>query len=82
MQFTSTPCISVCQIEPVTGFCIGCGRTGREIEDWVSMTEAQRLALMSRLPERFVEIPDLDAARRAYHERIAARGRVGRRRRP
>jgi predicted Fe-S protein YdhL (DUF1289 family) len=81
MQITSTPCISICQIDPATGFCIGCGRTEREIGDWTEMSEADRLALMARLPQRFAAIADLAAARAAYAASLAARRRSGRRRR-
>ena len=30
-----SPCISVCQIDPKTGWCIGCHRTIDEIRDWI-----------------------------------------------
>lgn len=80
MEITSTPCIAICLIDPGTGLCLGCGRTRQELGDWTSMTEPQRLVLMAALPQRFVEVPGLAAARRAHDGRIAARGRVGRRR--
>ena len=80
MEITSSPCISVCQIDRATGLCIGCARTGREIGDWVVMTEADRLALMAILPRRFETIGGLAAARAAYRAGLAARGRKGGRR--
>jgi uncharacterized protein len=48
----STPCVKICGIDQVTGFCIGCGRTGAEIAQWPFMPEDDRIALMSALPER------------------------------
>lgn len=49
----SSPCIQVCVIDPVTRFCMGCGRTGEEIAAWPFKTEDERLALMTdELPER------------------------------
>jgi uncharacterized protein len=81
MEITSTPCIAVCRIDPVSGFCLGCGRTASEIGRWVDMTEAERLALMAKLPERFEASRDLAAARDAYHDALANRARTGRRRR-
>ncbi|MDQ0471013.1 DUF1289 domain-containing protein [Labrys wisconsinensis] len=81
MQVTSTPCLAICRIDPASGLCIGCGRTAREIGDWVVMTEPERLALMARLPDRFVAEPGLAAARAAFDDAMAARRRVGRRRR-
>lgn len=48
----SSPCIQVCVIDPVTRFCMGCGRTGEEIASWPFKTEDERLTLMADLPER------------------------------
>ena len=56
----STPCLRVCILDPETGLCEGCGRTGQEIADWYLMTEEQRLAVMAGLEERM---------RRAFIER-------------
>lgn len=56
----STPCLRVCILDPETGLCEGCGRTGQEIADWYLMTEEQRLAVMAGLEERM---------RRAFLER-------------
>ncbi len=47
-----TPCIKVCVIDPVSGFCIGCGRTGAEIGGWTSMRSAERRRIMEGLPAR------------------------------
>lgn len=48
----SSPCVQVCVIDPVTRFCMGCGRTGEEIASWPFKTEDERLTLMAQLPER------------------------------
>jgi predicted Fe-S protein YdhL (DUF1289 family) len=48
----STPCIKVCVIDPATGLCRGCLRTLGEIAAWGGMAEAERRAVMARLPER------------------------------
>jgi uncharacterized protein len=47
-----TPCIQTCVIDPVTGFCIGCGRTANEVGGWIGMTTGQRRDVMAGLPER------------------------------
>lgn len=47
-----TPCIKICVIDPVSGFCIGCGRTGGEIGSWLGMPSGQRRDIMASLPER------------------------------
>lgn len=48
----ATPCISVCQIDPRSQLCRGCGRTLREIGGWVAMTPDERARVMAELPER------------------------------
>ena len=47
-----TPCIAVCQIDPRTNLCFGCGRTLPEIARWSSMDSAERRAVMAQLPAR------------------------------
>jgi predicted Fe-S protein YdhL (DUF1289 family) len=48
----STPCIKICEIEPASRLCRGCGRTLDEIARWGSLSEAQRLAIMAGLATR------------------------------
>ena len=47
-----SPCISVCQLDPVSGHCIGCFRTGAEIAAWRSMTPGAQRDLLDSLRER------------------------------
>ena len=47
-----SPCISVCQMNPSDGVCIGCYRTLGEIASWRSMDEADQLQLLDILSER------------------------------
>jgi hypothetical protein len=47
-----SPCISVCQIDNRTGFCIGCQRTIDEIRDWIISTPDQRNAILARIVQR------------------------------
>ena len=50
-----SPCISICQLDPVSGQCLGCYRTGAEIAAWRSMSvEAQR-ELLKALRQRRAE---------------------------
>jgi hypothetical protein len=51
----STPCINVCVIDPLSALCVGCGRTADEIAAWMTMSEAERLALMGALGQRLIE---------------------------
>ena len=50
-----TPCVAVCMIDPRTKLCFGCGRTLPEIARWHAMESADRLAIMTLLPERMTE---------------------------
>ena len=47
-----SPCISVCQMDPMTGFCVGCTRTIDEIRDWIISTPDERHAILARIAER------------------------------
>jgi predicted Fe-S protein YdhL (DUF1289 family) len=47
-----SPCVKICVIDPGTGFCQGCGRTGAEIGAWMSFSPAERRQIMAGLPER------------------------------
>lgn len=61
----SSPCIRVCVIDPPSGLCVGCGRSGAEIGGWLSMSEAQRLAIMAQLPQRLARIEGTPVERSA-----------------
>jgi hypothetical protein len=47
-----TPCVKLCVVDPVTGFCIGCGRTRGEIANWIGYSREERRAVMGGLDER------------------------------
>ena len=47
-----SPCIKVCELDPVTGWCVGCGRTAAEIGDWPQMTSLDKRDLLIQLPVR------------------------------
>nr|WP_298682907.1 DUF1289 domain-containing protein [uncultured Dongia sp.] len=47
-----SPCISVCQMDPMTGFCVGCTRTIDEIRDWIISPPEMRNAILARITER------------------------------
>jgi predicted Fe-S protein YdhL (DUF1289 family) len=52
MTEPASPCVKVCVVDPVSGLCIGCGRTIAEISDWSEMGEAGRLKTLAELPQR------------------------------
>ena len=57
----TSPCIKVCQMDPVRGVCIGCCRTLDEIARWGGMSEAERSSVMNSLPARrkTLDVPEI-----------------------
>ena len=53
--YPTTPCIAVCQIDPKSGFCLGCYRTLKEIAQWGRFSEVERTALLPELDRRKAE---------------------------
>lgn len=49
----ASPCVGTCRIDPVTGWCLGCARSGAEIASWPGQSEAWRTAVWQALPARF-----------------------------
>ena len=56
-----SPCVNVCQMDPVRGVCLGCCRTLDEIARWGGMDDAQQARLLAELPERRrrLDIPEI-----------------------
>jgi len=48
----NSPCIKVCQMDPLRSVCIGCCRTLDEIARWGGMTAEERQHVFAELPER------------------------------
>ena len=51
----ASPCINVCQMDPVTGWCAGCLRNLDEIAVWSRLDEAGKRAVCAGLPGRRAE---------------------------
>jgi len=51
----ASPCISICQIDPLSGNCTGCYRTRHEIAKWPSMSGDEQANLLALLRERRAE---------------------------
>ena len=45
-----SPCIKVCTLE--NDFCIGCGRTQKEIAEWFTASEKRKREILERLQDR------------------------------
>ena len=50
-----SPCISICQIDPVTGHCLGCYRSRQEIARWPAMSTNEQANLLQALKQRRAE---------------------------
>ena len=50
-----SPCISVCQLDAVSGQCLGCYRTSAEIAAWRSMSIEAQGELLESLRQRHAE---------------------------
>lgn len=76
-----SPCILVCELDRTTGWCFGCGRSGEEVENWLSCSERERDATMAALPERLAAmgLPPAGDRQKAEDRARAQRG-VARRR--
>ena len=57
----TSPCIKVCQMDPVRGVCIGCCRTLDEIGRWGGMGKAEQDKVLKELGERRrrLDIPEI-----------------------
>jgi uncharacterized protein len=71
----STPCVKICVIDQVTGFCIGCGRTAAEIGQWPFMPEGDRLAIMDGLADRLKGMTSREMRGGRTRERVRQRVR-------
>ena len=47
-----SPCISICQIDPVTRNCLGCYRSRQEIAGWPTMSTDEQAELLQVLKQR------------------------------
>ena len=47
-----SPCISVCQMDDLSGVCVGCYRTRDEIATWGIMEQGDQILLLDVLRDR------------------------------
>ena len=55
-----SPCISVCVLNDAGDFCLGCYRTGDEIERWSELTNEEKRQLITSIEKRRREMNDID----------------------
>jgi len=56
------PCVSVCEFDERTGWCLGCGRTVPEILEWRKLTHFRWTVLSRELPRRIKRVGDREQA--------------------
>ncbi len=47
-----SPCVSVCTLDPATGYCRGCLRTDAEIAAWPDLSYDDKIEVLDRLRAR------------------------------
>jgi uncharacterized protein len=52
----ASPCVNICTMDPSTGWCLGCGRTIREISNWSAKPPEERRAILQSLPPRMARL--------------------------
>lgn len=63
-----SPCKSICTFDVGTGLCKGCWRTMQERQNWMQMTEEEKLATMSAVALRKDIYPSLPVVTAAGKE--------------
>ncbi|MBT5266535.1 MAG: DUF1289 domain-containing protein [Rhodospirillaceae bacterium] len=58
-----SPCVSVCQLDPETGWCRGCWRTMIEIASWARLVDDERRTIIQELHERRASRGSMDRRR-------------------
>ncbi|HVE49967.1 MAG TPA: DUF1289 domain-containing protein [Casimicrobiaceae bacterium] len=56
MSPVASPCTSVCAMDPASGFCAGCFRTLDEIAAWGALSDVEKRAVLSQLPQRRAQV--------------------------
>jgi len=52
----TSPCVGICQLDPASGYCVGCARSGAEIGGWAGMSDEERQSVLDALPERWAAL--------------------------
>jgi uncharacterized protein len=52
-----SPCVDICKIDGISGFCIGCLRTRDEIREWKAAPDERRQQIIDGLAARTATQP-------------------------
>ncbi|GAA0605122.1 DUF1289 domain-containing protein [Thalassospira tepidiphila] len=53
-----SPCIGTCVLDPKSGYCMGCYRTGDEIGSWMTMSDGTKKRVISKAKQRRADHKD------------------------
>ena len=56
MKRSKSPCIGICEFSHHSHWCMGCGRTRKECQQWKVMKPYARNILLKELHKRMVQI--------------------------
>ncbi|MEO1066137.1 MAG: DUF1289 domain-containing protein [Pseudomonadota bacterium] len=68
----SDPCVKICVRDRESDICLGCGRTGKEVNDWTKLSRPARAIIVRDLDKRLQALSDKRRAKRS-----GRRGRLG-----
>jgi predicted Fe-S protein YdhL (DUF1289 family) len=52
-----SPCIGTCALDPKSGYCVGCYRTGDEIGGWMGMSDGAKKRVLANTQKRKAQVP-------------------------
>lgn len=52
----ASPCTGICKIDGTTGWCLGCGRSRLEMDDWRIRSEGWRQRIWKKIPQRLDDL--------------------------
>ena len=58
MSEVQSPCVEICQLDPVSGMCLGCFRTMDEIASWIELTDIEKQSVLFNAQKRKSEAFD------------------------
>jgi predicted Fe-S protein YdhL (DUF1289 family) len=56
MKKRKSPCIDQCDFSGIKGWCLGCGRTKKECQNWKAMSPYNVNILQKDLTKRMIQI--------------------------
>jgi uncharacterized protein len=54
-----SPCVSVCRMDELREFCVGCSRTLEELRQWRTMGNGEKQAVWALIAQRIAAAPPL-----------------------